>query len=78
MAALVFILSVQQRMKMALLNISLSGLALKSNVQVGDELFMDEVIGKASSMKTVRAAVQEYDTYLPLVVMFWSAIWDVI
>ena len=27
---------------------------------------MDEVIGKASSMKSVRGYVQEYGTYLPL------------
>ena len=36
---------------MALLNIGLSGLALKSNVQVVDALLMDEVIVNASSMK---------------------------
>ena len=50
----------------ALMNIGLSGLVSKSNVQVGDELFMDEVIGNASLMKSVRSAVQEYDIELPL------------
>ena len=53
---------------MALLNIGISDLALKSNVQVGNKLFMDEVIGKALSMKSARAAVQEYDTELPLAI----------
>ena len=51
---------------MDFLNIDLSGLALTSNIQVGDELFMDEVIGKTSSIKSVREAVQEYCTELPL------------
>ena len=36
---------------MDLLNIVLSGLVLKSNFQVGDKLLVDEVIGKAPSMK---------------------------
>ena len=40
-----------------LLNIGLSGLTLKSNIQVGYEFFMDEVIGNASLMKSVRAVV---------------------
>ena len=53
---------------MALLNIGLSGHALKSNVQVGDELLMYQVISKASLMKSVRADVQEYDTELPLAI----------
>ena len=35
---------------------------------------MDEVIGKASSMKPARVAVQEYDTELPLDIYFWSAV----
>ena len=48
------------------LNIGIYGLALKSNVQVGDEFFIDEVIYKASSMKLVRAAVQGYETELQL------------
>ena len=51
---------------MALLNIGLYGLALKSNVQIGYETLMDEVIGKPSSMKSARAAVQEYGTEIPL------------
>ena len=51
---------------MAFLNTGFSGVALKSNVQVGDELLMDEIIGNASLMKPVREAVQEYDTELPL------------
>ena len=51
---------------MAMLNIGLSGLTLKSNVQVGDESWMDEVIGKASLMKSVRADAQEYEKELPL------------
>ena len=51
---------------MALLNIGLYGLALKSNFQVGNELLMDEVIVNTSSMKSVRAAVQEYDADIPL------------
>ena len=50
----------------ALLNVGIYGLALKSNVQSGYELLMDEVIGKASLMKSVRTAVQEYDTEIPL------------
>ena len=41
-----------------LLNIGLSVLALKSSFQVGYELLMGEVIGKASSMKLLRAAVK--------------------
>ena len=48
--------------------IGISGLTLKSNVQVGDELLMDKVIGNSSLMKSARAAVQEYDTELPLAV----------
>ena len=51
---------------MDFLNIGLSGLALKSNVQGVDELLMDEVIGKELLMKSVKAAVQEYDTELTL------------
>ena len=47
---------------MSLLNIGLSGHVLKSNVQVGHELLMYEVIWNATSMKSVRAGVQEYDT----------------
>ena len=43
---------------MYLLNIGLSGLPLKSNVQIGDTFFMYEVIDKASLMKSVREAVQ--------------------
>ena len=42
---------------MDFLNIGISGLELKSNVQVGDTFFVDEVIGKASLLKSVRAAV---------------------
>ena len=51
---------------MDFLDIGLSGLALKSNVQLGDELLMDEVIFKASLMKSVRSAIQGYDSELPL------------
>ena len=51
---------------MDFLNIGLSVFDLKSNVQVGNEFLMDEVIGKASLMKSSRAAVHEYDTELPL------------
>ena len=51
---------------MDFLDIGLSGLALKSNVQLGDELLMDEVIVKASLMKSVRSAIQGYDSELPL------------
>ena len=51
---------------MAFLNIGIFVIALISNAQVGDELLMDEVIGNILSMKLVREAVQEYDTYLPL------------
>ena len=51
---------------MALLNIVLSGLVLKSNFQVGDKLLVDEVIDKAPSIKSVGSAVQEYYTGLPL------------
>ena len=47
------------------LNNALYGLALKSNVQLVDELFMDEFIGNTSSIKSVREAVKEYDTDLP-------------
>ena len=36
---------------MDFMNIGLYGLMLKSNVQVGYELLMDEVIGRASLMK---------------------------
>ena len=50
------------------LNIDLSGLALKSNVQVGNEFLMYEVIGKASLTKSVITAVQDYDTELPLAI----------
>ena len=51
---------------MDLLNIGIYGLAPKSNIQVGNEFLMDEVIGKASSIKLVRESVKEYDTELPL------------
>ena len=51
---------------MSLLNICLYGHALDSNAQVGNELLMDEVIGKTTSMKSVKAYVQDYDKYLPL------------
>ena len=51
---------------MALLNIGISGLSLKSNVQVGNKFLMDEVIGKALLMKSMREAMQEYDAELPL------------
>ena len=51
---------------MDFLDIGLSGLALKYNVQVGNEFLMDEFIGKASLMKSARVAVQDYDTDLPL------------
>ena len=43
---------------MYLLNIGLSGLPLKSNVQIGDTYVMHEVIGKASLMKSGRESVQ--------------------
>ena len=45
--------------EIALLNIDIYGLALNSNVQVGNGLLMDEFIGKSSSMRYVREAVQE-------------------
>ena len=51
---------------MTFLDIGLSGLALKYNVQVGNEFLMGEFIGKASLMKSARVAVQDYDTDLPL------------
>ena len=51
---------------MAFLNIGLYGHAFNSNAQVGDELLMDEVIGKTKSMKSVMADVQEYEKYLSL------------
>ena len=53
---------------MYLLNIGLSGLALRSNIQVGYEFLMDEVIGNAPLMKSVRAAVREYGTEVPLTI----------
>ena len=53
---------------MDLLNIGIYGLAPKSNIQVGNEFLMDEVIGKASEMKSVRVAVQEYETYISLAI----------
>ena len=53
---------------MNFLNLGIYSLVLKSNVQVGDELLIDEVIVKASLMKSVRAAVQGYDTELPLAI----------
>ena len=53
---------------MDLLNIGLSGLALKSNVQVGDALLMDEVIGNASTMNSARADMKEYYTEIPLAI----------
>ena len=53
---------------MDFLNIGLSGLALNSNMQVEDEFLMDEVIGNASLMKSMRAAVQDYGTDLPLAI----------
>ena len=43
---------------MALLNISIYGLALKSNVQVGKEFLMDEITRKTLSVKSTRASVQ--------------------
>ena len=36
---------------MALLNIGISGILLKSNIQVGKKILMDEVIGKSLSIK---------------------------
>ena len=42
---------------MDLLNIFISGPALNSNVQVGDEFLMNEVIGNASTMKSVKSSV---------------------
>ena len=47
---------------MVLLNIFLSGIELNSSVQEGNELLMDEVIGKVLFMKSARASVQECDT----------------
>ena len=51
---------------MALLNIGITGLVLNSNVQVGYELLMDEVIGKLSLIKSMRGAMQDYEIELPL------------
>ena len=51
---------------MACLNIGLFGIVLRSNVQVGHEFLMDEVIGNASLMKSMRSYVHKYDTELPL------------
>ena len=53
---------------MDLMNIGIYVLTLKSNVQVGDEFLMGEVIGNASSIKSAREYVQEYDTELPLAI----------
>ena len=50
---------------MALLNIGISLLEFNYDVHLVHEFLMDEVIGNASSMKSVGAAVQEYDTDLP-------------
>ena len=36
---------------MALLNIGISGILLKSNIQVGKKILMGEVIGKSLSIK---------------------------
>ena len=36
---------------MALLDIGISGILLKSNIQVGKKILMDEVIGKSLSIK---------------------------
>ena len=63
----VYFLNISNR-AMDFLNIGLSGLTLKSNVQVGDEFLIGEVIGKVSSMKLVRKYVQDYDTDLPFTV----------
>ena len=51
---------------MDLLNIGISGLPLNSNVQIDDAFLMYDVIGKASLVKSVREAVQEYDIEIPL------------
>ena len=53
---------------MDFLTIGISGIELKSNVQLGNELLMYKVTGKESSTKSARVAVQEYDTELTLVV----------
>ena len=50
------------------MNISLSGLEFKSNVQVDDELLMDGVIDKASSIKPMMEAVREYDAEINLAI----------
>ena len=51
---------------MSLMSIGISGLAFKSNFQVGDKLLMDEVIGKASLKNSVKEAVKNYYIELPL------------
>ena len=53
---------------MALLNIDLSGIPFKSNVQIGDVFLMNEVIEKAPLVKSARADVQEYDIEIPLAI----------
>ena len=66
MAALVFLFINIATRAMTFLNIGISVLAVKSNVQAGSAFLMYEVIINVSSMKSLRAAVQEYDTDLPL------------
>ena len=61
----IYFLTIAKR-SMALLDIDHCGIALNSNVQVGNNFLMDVFIGKAPSTKSVRAVVQYYDTELPL------------
>ena len=42
---------------MVFLNIGISGIVLKSNGQIGNEFWIDEVIGNASLIKSVRETV---------------------
>ena len=61
---------------MDLLNIGIYGLAPKSNIQVGNELLMDEVIVKASEMKSVRVADRSMKHIFLWLFLFWSTICD--
>ena len=61
---------------MYFLNTGLSELALKSNVQVGNEFLMYEVIGNAPSMKSARQLCRSMTHSFLWILLFWSAVWD--
>ena len=60
---------------MYFLNTGLSELALKSNVQVGNEFLMYEVIGNAPSMKSARQLCRSMTHSFLWILLFWRTVW---